>query len=80
MPPRLTPVKRHKLCAVLRRNGPREYPARGKGGHTWFEHPDHPEKHTVVPRYDEVSPRLLSVILRQAGKSRSEYQQQPRHV
>ena len=68
-------MKRHKLAAVLRRNGLVEYPGRGKGGDTWFEHPDDPTKATTVPGHNEIKVGTLSSILRYAGKSRKEYQE-----
>jgi len=43
--PRLDPVRRRDLIAVLRRNGLVEKLVRGKGSYAWFEHPRDPEEH-----------------------------------
>ena len=72
--PRLAPVRRRALIAVLQRNGLVESPTRGKGSHTWFEHPEDPTRSTTIPDRDVISKDLLLRILRQAGKSRDEYE------
>lgn len=78
--PRLTAVKRRILVAVLRRNGLVEAPLRGKGSHAWFEHPDDPARCTTIPNRDEISKDLLLRILKQSGKTRSEYEARLREV
>ncbi len=78
--PRLGPVRRRTLIAVLQRNGLVEAPARGKGSHAWFEHPADPTRCTTVPNRDAISKDLLIRILRQAGKTRDEYLQRLREA
>jgi predicted RNA binding protein YcfA (HicA-like mRNA interferase family) len=73
MSPRLTPVKRHRLVAVLRLNGFVQRPGRGKGSHAWFRHAGDPTRKTAVPADDEIDSVLLSRILSQAGKTREEF-------
>ena len=51
---RLGPQKRRDLERALGRNGLQEYPERGKGSHTWWEHPDNPRRCTTVPGGVEV--------------------------
>jgi len=67
-------VKRRVLVAVLQLNGLVAKPVRGKGSHVWFEHPDDPTRSTTVPDRDEISKDLLIRTLKQARKSRDEYQ------
>jgi predicted RNA binding protein YcfA (HicA-like mRNA interferase family) len=73
MSPRLIPVKRQRLVAVLQMNGLELVPGRGKGSHAWYEHPHDPSRHTAVPDRREISGRLLAAILTQAGKTREEF-------
>ena len=77
---RLIPVKRRVLIAVLQLNGLVAKPARGKGSHVWFEHPHDPTRCTTIPERDEISKDLLIRILKQARKSRDEYQARLREV
>jgi predicted RNA binding protein YcfA (HicA-like mRNA interferase family) len=67
-------VKRRLLIAVLRRSGLVEKPLQGKGSHSWYEHPDDPAECTTVPDCDEIGRDLLLRILRQAGRTRDDYQ------
>ena len=73
MSPRLAPVKRYRLVAVLQMNGLELIPGRGKGSHEWYEHPEDPTRHAPVPRRREIDGRLLSAILAQSGKTREEF-------
>jgi predicted RNA binding protein YcfA (HicA-like mRNA interferase family) len=70
--PRLTPVKPHDLCRVLRKNGFQILPGRGKGSHAWAEHTTDPTRATNIPDH-EIKPGLLAAILAQARKKREEY-------
>jgi predicted RNA binding protein YcfA (HicA-like mRNA interferase family) len=78
--PLLAPAKRRALLAVLRRNGLVEDPGQGKGSHVWLAHPDDPSKCTTIPSYPEIGPDLLLRILKQAGKTREEYEARPREA
>ena len=71
--PRLAPIRRRRLVAVLRRNGLVECPERAKGSHAWFQHPADPARHTTVPDHDVIPVGLLQVIIAQAGKDRKRY-------
>jgi len=71
--PRLAPVKRRRLLAVLRSNGLVDCPERAKGSHVWFQHPDDPSRHTTVPDHDTIPVGTLHVIISQAGKDRKGY-------
>ena len=71
---RLGPVKRHRLVAALRRNGLEQRPGKGKGSHTWFEHPSDPTRATTVPAHQEIRPPLLNQIRTQVRKSREEFE------
>ena len=71
--PRLGPVKRGDLAAVLRANGLAENTKQGKGGHTVFKHPLHHDRCTTVPPSKEIDTGLLCRIIKQSGKTREEY-------
>jgi predicted RNA binding protein YcfA (HicA-like mRNA interferase family) len=70
---RLPPVKRRHLVAVLNANGLVEIAGRGKGGHSWFRNPAHPERKTAIPYHDEYSGNLLAMVIREAAKTREEF-------
>jgi len=70
--PRIGPIKRRLLVAVLRANGLEET-NRGKGGHTVFEHPTDPTRWTVLQPRNEVPAPLVRRIIHQAGKTTEEY-------
>jgi predicted RNA binding protein YcfA (HicA-like mRNA interferase family) len=57
-----------------------ESPHRGKGSHAWFEHPDDPSRSTTIPDRDVISKDLLIRILRQAGKTRDEWEARLREL
>lgn len=80
--PRLCPVKPDKLKAVLKRNGHCVLSGRGGGSHGGgvMRDPNHSDRFTVVPDYDEISVDLLRRILHEAKKPREEYQRVLREV
>ena len=71
--PRLRFVKRARLVEVLRENGLQENTKRGKGSHTWWEHPSDPTRATSVPGDDEIPIGTVDGILEGARKDRPTY-------
>ena len=70
--PRLTPVRRSDLPQVLRANGfTRERPATRH--YSSVAHHSDASRRTTIPNYAEIEPKLLTQILKQAGKSRDEF-------
>jgi len=59
---------------VIESNGLRRVPGRGKGSHAFYQHPDDERRSVTVPGYDVIDPDLLAVMIREAGKTRDEYQ------
>jgi predicted RNA binding protein YcfA (HicA-like mRNA interferase family) len=72
--PRLAPVRPRVFVRVIESNGLRKVPGRGKGSHDFYQHPDDERRRVTVPSYDVLDPDLLAMMLREVGKSRSEYQ------
>jgi len=72
--PRLRFVKRARIAEVLRENGLQESTKRGKGSHTWWEHPADASRATSVPGDDEIPIGTVNSILDGARKDRTAYQ------
>ena len=70
---RVGPQKRRKLTKVLRENGLAEFKKKGKGSHTWWEHPDDPARATTVPDSETIKEGTANAIIEQAGKTVDEY-------
>jgi predicted RNA binding protein YcfA (HicA-like mRNA interferase family) len=72
--PRLAPAKPRVFVRVRESNGLRRVPGRGKGSHAFYQHPDDEQRCVTVPDYDAIDPDLLATMVREAGKTRDEYQ------
>lgn len=71
--PRLRAVRRRELVKALKENGLVESTKRGKGSHTWWEHPDDSAKATSVPASATLPIGTVDAILAGAGKDRKLY-------
>ena len=71
--PGLGPQRRRTLASALRKNGLSEYEGRGKGSHTWWEHPDNPSLCAAMPGKAEIRAGTARQILEDTGKTVEHY-------